>query len=99
VSDALRYIAEFASLAGIVFVAECVVPIAAFTYAYLTLSWRLEQAESGSLPSAPPAPVLPPPSPNRDEFGGLIRLPLPSARENENRQPRQRRRKHYGRRQ
>jgi hypothetical protein len=96
VSDALRYIAEFASLAGIVFVAECVVPMATFSYAYLTLSWRIEQAERGSRPPPPPS-TMPPPS-NRDDRGGPVRLPPPGTNIHAGQARGRRRRLHGGRR-
>ncbi len=97
VADTLRYIPEFVSIAGVVFVAEMVLPLTMWVWCYLRLSWRLEQAEAGSLPPAlPPPSILPPPASNRDEFGGLIRLPTPAA--NEQARQARRRRPHGGRR-
>jgi len=45
VLDALRYLLEFSSIAAIVFVAEMVLPLTIWLYAFLSLRWVIEQQE------------------------------------------------------
>lgn len=70
VSDTLQFIPQFASIAGIVFVAEMVLPVTLWLFTFLQLSWRLEQAAGPANPqprrspfddlTAPPQQLPPP---------------------------------------
>jgi hypothetical protein len=97
VADTLRYIPDFISIAGIVIIAEMVLPLTIFGYTYLRLAYRLECADSGSFPPPPQAPILPPPS-NRDDRGGPVRLPPPGTNIHAGQARGRRRRLHGGRR-
>lgn len=80
VADTLRYIPDFISIAGIVIIAEMVLPLTIFAYTYLRLAYRLECADNGSFPPTPPqAPILPPPS-NGDDGADPVRLLAPGDR-------------------
>jgi len=60
VADTLKYIPEFASIAGIVGVAELMLPITIWLYAYLKLRWQIEQTmPSPRLPTKPIKPEIP----------------------------------------
>lgn len=100
VSDTLRFIGEFVSIAAIIFVAECILPLVLFAIQLARLTFRIEEAENDRRgpppPSGPPAPPSRPslPPANRDDFDGLIKLPPPDEK---NGQRQRRRRRHHRR--
>lgn len=60
VVDTLKYIPEFASIAGIVGVAELMLPITIWLYAYLKLRWLIEQTmPTPKSPTKPAKPEIP----------------------------------------
>lgn len=76
VIDTFIYLGEFASIAAIVFLAELMLPVTIWLYAFLALRWKIEQTEpaitieltSDAVELLPPSPtppaviVAPPPS-------------------------------------
>lgn len=97
VADTLRYIPDFISIAGIVIVAEMVLPLTIFGYTYCRLAYQVECADSGSLPPSPRSPILPPPS-SRDDSDRPVRLPPPGTNVQAGQARGRRRRLHGGRR-
>lgn len=77
VSDTFHHIGDFASIAAVVVVAELMLPLTIWLYAFLGLRWRIEQGEALAGPKAvttsaveylPPPPPAPPPGPINNIF-------------------------------